>query len=1438
MPTLGYPLDLTGAAPSNLVVNEIHTFTSAPTRLFVPAAGPFYTTTLDIRNNATNAVLQPNTDYKLLHLHREGTIASGKQICAVIYVMNLDITAIRIQYQCIGDNYADTSDTIRDLLSGSPPPNPSIAWGHVFGAPVQFAPAEHLHHVDEVYGMQEVVSALEQLRVATLSGDGFAFDAIYQYLANLFANYDWVTQQELANAINTATVNPYGTVRSYRTFAELRAETNITNDAGTIYICAGRASLLDGQGRSFVWNKNSNAVDNDETVLQPTIIGVGQSGRMQVAMRLEFDVRNLAQRLGRRIGTTGIIETDLSTIASLGTTNLDALVTSGVYWVSSATGGRPADVDSGVIIVERSHINNVIQTLHVHTSNTAPPDDDVTRTNVVIQHRSGSRNVDTDAMTWTPWESMFSRTRAVVNGIDTELALTRSTDIDINTIARSSSYWVLSTAPNTPFMSEDCVLNVHCIDATRTMQHAITVGYEAWRLGYDGVDYVDHTWTGWTYRANRNGDANQVFNVKTLTRPNALPNHAVNVDFLDTEIADIADTIAQTASVTTVPSVILATIMGRGGRYWANPYFKTYIGSLDISGHFVQLEKLCIYTDMYAADKTTVDPKIAIATTSVDVTAYPSVNAGRTNLWNVYARPKPRDVNTVPIDAKNVNPDISDMEFTVHGPIDRAITSPPQHVIWGTSTDPVVHAQYPFHSQTEYDDFIALGWVPLYVISSSYNTPFITLNDILLLHLLDSSSLHVTTADLGGSALRTFKAANPVAPDDVVNLQTLTSNLTTAIANIQTDAPNLGIVIRYYGQTSILMPCYIGEDFFGVSSNVKISGVTKSVSILDIEPAKIEDYGTGLYYVYLVETSPNVYKLIMYTAMGQGRPKFPASGNMTQTRKHLYHPSDNPATSNRLFLGLAQVVSNHFEICRNWFQDTGFIEYYHAMAQTYEEQALPSQITTRQSGGIRHFAFDGTCSSGNGDFSFDNSVINEPLKSLPLLIWGGERVQVDFYSAIAIDDTVVASGCNISLFLVGIQFGSGSFSYSSPVPNIHKLSHVPGNMSQNNRWDTVSVSTYIYEPTEALYSVYLQPSVLAATTTVVMKGAEPSGFVHNTLLKIAYEQVHSFRELAINAIDPAYWFPNSRTILLSGDVFDLDLKAYHDSVYGGPAPANCTVEFIVQSGCLVCSSTTTAYAVTNPNTWASGVVTKLTIQNGGAVSGRGGNGGRGGRSWSEWIDANNDTYYTYIGGAVTIPTSHVHGKNGGNAIRTYRPLIITNLGFISVGSGGGGGSGGGEVRFNTAGTVSRINLSGNGGGGGWPYGAGGLPGQIIESDNSQADYYVTAGGGGYSIWMTSGNVGVSSQGLSGLTTLASGGGVSNRTNGDPNVLISHGEGGGGGLVYLNQYSTGGGGSSWGGLSGTLGDAGNGGNEGTYAINSTGGSVTFVGAQGQIFGTVA
>ena len=160
----------------------------------------------------------------------------------------------------------------------------------------------------------------------------------------------------------------------------------------------------------------------------------------------------------------------------------------------------------------------------------------------------------------------------------------------------------------------------------------------------------------------------------------------------------------------------------------------------------------------------------------------------------------------------------------------------------------------------------------------------------------------------------------------------------------------------------------------------------------------------------------------------------------------------------------------------------------------------------------------------------------------------------------------------------------------------------------------------------------------------------------------------------------------NRVIYIDGsypdELFDLNLKSARDRRYD---PASLTagsiVEFIITSGILVSGSTTSTYALTNPNTWPIGVFVRLVIESGAIVAGRGGNGGN---------------------GSVFGDGSGTNGGNGGKAFNIQYAVSVLNNGIISGGSGGGGGGGGGQDSF-------LIGLGG-GGGGGWPYGSGGSGG--------------------------------------------------------------------------------------------------------------------------------
>ena len=156
-----------------------------------------------------------------------------------------------------------------------------------------------------------------------------------------------------------------------------------------------------------------------------------------------------------------------------------------------------------------------------------------------------------------------------------------------------------------------------------------------------------------------------------------------------------------------------------------------------------------------------------------------------------------------------------------------------------------------------------------------------------------------------------------------------------------------------------------------------------------------------------------------------------------------------------------------------------------------------------------------------------------------------------------------------------------------------------------------------------------------------------------------------------------------RLVDIAVDTWDLDLKAAHDE-HHSPAISGDVVIVTIKAGVFVSASDTSLYALTNPSTWAAGVIVRLVIEPGAIVAGRGGDGGDGG----------------IVFGSTVAPTA---GDDGGNSILAAYAISIDNGGIISGGSGGGGGSGGAVSRS----FAKIVYCDGAGGGGGWPYGVAG-----------------------------------------------------------------------------------------------------------------------------------
>lgn len=182
-PSTSLPLDLTGEAASNKVVDELHTVNDTVGRTFALNYGSFYTESLLIKKTVDDSYLIPGQDYKALHLHKEASKESNKEVCSVVHVLDHIEGELAIEAQMVGGQYSGNIEAIEELIAAQGLNERPAVWAEILQKPEQFNPANHLHHLNDTFGWEGMINLLEQLRLAVLQGNQPVMDALYQYIA-------------------------------------------------------------------------------------------------------------------------------------------------------------------------------------------------------------------------------------------------------------------------------------------------------------------------------------------------------------------------------------------------------------------------------------------------------------------------------------------------------------------------------------------------------------------------------------------------------------------------------------------------------------------------------------------------------------------------------------------------------------------------------------------------------------------------------------------------------------------------------------------------------------------------------------------------------------------------------------------------------------------------------------------------------------------------------------------------------------------------------------------------------------------------------------------------------------------------------------------------------------------------------------------------------
>lgn len=187
MPTVTYPLDMSGNNPANLIQGELHTVSESHFKdyyFIVPEFAPFYVDnfSLSISINGTITPLQEDIDYSFALQYVTGTRVSGKAMYGAITLHNLNLNGILLMnYQTIGgDQIADRLLVLTTLADKAYNPRTTI-WDILTNVPNSLPPSPHYQDYDQFFGQEELVQMLGQIRDAILTNSSLTQQEIQSF---------------------------------------------------------------------------------------------------------------------------------------------------------------------------------------------------------------------------------------------------------------------------------------------------------------------------------------------------------------------------------------------------------------------------------------------------------------------------------------------------------------------------------------------------------------------------------------------------------------------------------------------------------------------------------------------------------------------------------------------------------------------------------------------------------------------------------------------------------------------------------------------------------------------------------------------------------------------------------------------------------------------------------------------------------------------------------------------------------------------------------------------------------------------------------------------------------------------------------------------------------------------------------------------------------
>lgn len=198
-----YPFDETGTAKSNYIQDELRVVPPVNNRILVPSKGAFYAKSLIVRNNEKTLVA--GRDYELCALYQEATEEVGQAVNMMIYFHNPEIEGnVYLTYQVVGGIYTGTWESVQHYVNLLLVDPRKVKWDDVLYKPELYAPMDHFHDVNDVYGLDVIPPELSRIRQVIMRVRTKEMRKVYERILKIKTDTEKLLNLKLKE-INTVT---------------------------------------------------------------------------------------------------------------------------------------------------------------------------------------------------------------------------------------------------------------------------------------------------------------------------------------------------------------------------------------------------------------------------------------------------------------------------------------------------------------------------------------------------------------------------------------------------------------------------------------------------------------------------------------------------------------------------------------------------------------------------------------------------------------------------------------------------------------------------------------------------------------------------------------------------------------------------------------------------------------------------------------------------------------------------------------------------------------------------------------------------------------------------------------------------------------------------------------------------------------------------------